>query len=224
MKQSETIFVKRSQVNFAPYNPRKKDKKVIDSLKRNFKKVGFLGGVIWNKTTGNLVGGHKRVETLDLINGYDGTEITDYELKVEMVELDLKTEKEQNIYLNNKKQQGETDFELMATLINEIDLENAGIDEQDIEIIEALVPDFNFGDNESIKNDINNISTDKQGKDYVKDIKKSIKSGIGGSQLPTHFTVTFRSYDDKAEFLEGIGINGDETIITSDRFLKRLGD
>lgn len=224
MKQSETIFVKRSQVNFAPYNPRKKDKKVIDSLKRNFKKVGFLGGVIWNKTTGNLVGGHKRVETLDLINGYDGTEITDYELKVEMVELDLKTEKEQNIYLNNKKQQGETDFELMATLINEIDLENAGIDEQDIEIIEALVPDFNFGDNESIKNDINNISTDKQGKDYVKDIKKSIKSGIRGSQLPTHFTVTFRSYDEKAEFLEGIGINGDETIVTADKFLKRLGE
>lgn len=224
MKQSETIFIKRNQIQFAAYNPRKKDKKVIDSLKKNFKKVGFLGGIIWNKTTGNLVGGHKRVEALDLINGYTGTEETDYEIKVEMVELDLKTEKEQNIYLNNKKQQGETDFELMATLINDIDIQNAGLDEMDIEIIEMLVPDFTFGNNEIFKEAIKDISPDKQGKEYVKDLKQQIKSGVGSSQLPTHFTVTFRSYDDKAEFLEGIGINGDETIITSDRFLKRLGD
>lgn len=224
MKQSETIFVNRSQVKFAAYNPRKKDKKVIESLKKNFKKVGFMGGIIWNKTTGNLVGGHKRLETLDLINGYNGTEQTDYELKVEMVELDLKTEKEQNIYLNNKKQQGENDFELMATLINEIDVESAGLDEMDIEIIETLVPDFTFGNNEIFKDAIREISEDKQGKDYVKDLKKQIKTDIGSTQLPTHFTVTFRNYDEKAEFLEGIGINGDETIITSDKFLKRLSD
>lgn len=223
MKQSETIFINRSKIQFAPYNPRKKDKKVIDSLKKNFKKVGFMGGIIWNKTTSNLVGGHKRVETLDLINGYDGTIETDYELKVECVELDLKTEKEQNIYLNNKKQQGETDFELMAILVNEIDIDNAGIDDQDIEIIEALVPNFEFGKNEDIKNDISELSYDER-KENMKKLKKDIKGGVGESQQSTHFTITFKNYDDKAEFLESIGINGDDTIVTSDKFLNRLND
>lgn len=223
MKQSETIFIKRSKIQFAPYNPRKKDKKVIDSLKRNFKKVGFMGGIIWNKLTCNLIGGHKRVETLDLINGYDGTELTDYDIKVECVELDLKTEKEQNIYLNNKKQQGETDFELMAVLISEIDIENAGIDEQDIEIIEAIVPNFEFGKNEDIKIGIEELSYNEK-KENIKSLKNNIKSGIRENQQSTHFTITFRSYDEKAEFLEGIGINGDETIISSDKFLKRLND
>jgi len=142
---------------------------------------------------------------------------------VECVELDLKTEKEQNIYLNNKKQQGETDFELMAILINEIDIDNAGIDEQDIEIIEALVPDFEFGRNDEIKKDIEELSYDER-KANMKSLKKDIKGGINENQQSTHFTITFRSYDDKAEFLESIGINGDDTIVTSDKFLNRLND
>ena len=58
----------------------------------------------------------------------------------------------------------------------------------------------------------------------MKSLKKDIKGGISESQQSTHFTITFRSYDDKAEFLESIGINGDDTIITSDKFLKRLND
>ena len=40
--------------------------------------------------------------------------------------------------------------------------------------------------------------------------------------MNTHFIVTFKTYDEKAEFLESIGINGDDTYITSDVFLKRI--
>jgi len=223
MKQSETIILNRSQVNFAPYNPRKKDKKVIESLKKNFKKVGFLGGIIWNKTTGNLVGGHKRMETLDLIYNYDGTKEKDYDIKVEMVEFDLKTEQEQNIYLNNKKQQGETDFELMSKLIEVIDIDSAGLDIQDIEIIEALVPDFEFGKKDDIQNDISELNKESN-KKSIKELKKNIKNNVGGSQMATHFTITFKTYEEKAEFLESIGINGDETIITSTKYLDRLNN
>lgn len=223
MKQSETIILNRSQVNFAPYNPRKKDKKVIESLKKNFKKVGFLGGIIWNKTTGNLVGGHKRMETLDLIYNYDGTKEKDYDIKVEMVEFDLKTEQEQNIYLNNKKQQGETDFELMSKLIEVIDIDSAGLDIQDIEIIEALVPDFEFGKKDDIQNDISELNKESN-KKAIKELKKNIKNNVGGSQMATHFTITFKTYEEKAEFLESIGINGDETIITSTKYLDRLNN
>ncbi len=155
LKQSETIFIERSKINFAAYNPRKKDQKVVDSLKANFKKVGFLGGIIWNKTTSNLVGGHKRVEALDLIHNYTGEK--DYTIKVECIELDEKTEKEQNIYLNNKRQQGRDDLELMAVLIEEIDIESAGLTELDIEAIQIAVPTFDYGRNNEIFEDLESI-------------------------------------------------------------------
>ena len=41
IKQSESLIIKRSKINFAPYNPRKEDKKVVEELKKNFKRVGF---------------------------------------------------------------------------------------------------------------------------------------------------------------------------------------
>lgn len=224
IKQSETVIIKRSQISFAPYNPRKKDKKVVEALKRNFKKVGFLGGIQWNATTGNLIGGHKRTEALDLVYDYDGTDETDYDIKVEKIELTEKQEKEQNIFLNNKRVQGEMDYEMMAVLVQEIDIEEAGLDNYDINIIESIVPDFNFGDNKKIKEDIEDTRTTQEKKDNIKDLKKNIKNGISNNQQVSYFVVTFKNYDDKAEFLEGIGINGDDIYITGEKFVSRLND
>lgn len=219
IKQSETIFIKRSQVHFAPYNPRKKNPKVVNELKRNFKKVGFLGGIVWNEETGNLVGGHKRVEALDLINGYDGK--NDYDIKVEKVNLDDKTEKEQNIFLNNKRVQGETDYELLSKLLPDIEKENAGIDDYDIDIVKSIVPDFNFGDNEIIQNDFKELKGDKE---QIKKLKKDIKKQTSNNQQSFYFVVTFDSNDDKCEFLESIGINGDNVYITSKEFITKLNE
>lgn len=225
IKQSETVVIKRSQINFSAYNPRKKDPKVVEALKKNFKKVGFLGGIQWNETTGNLIGGHKRTEALDLIYNYDGTPETDYDIKVESIQLTEKQEKEQNIFLNNKRVQGETDFRLMAELIQDIDIEEAGLETYDIEYIETIVPNFQFAKNEDIKKDIEDLRTNDEKKEDIKKLKNDIKNNIGSNvHTETYFVITFKTYDEKAEFLEGIGINGDDIYITSDKFLKRLND
>lgn len=226
IKQSETVFIKRSQVNFAAYNPRKANPKVVDALKKNFKKVGFMGGIQWNETTGNLIGGHKRTEALDLIHGYDGTQNTDYEIKVEKIQLTEKQEKEQNIFLNNKRVQGETDFRLMAELIEDIDIDAAGLEEYDIEYIETLVPDFKFGSNTDIVEEIKSLKDDtNSGKDYVKDLKSKIKGDISNTtHHASYIVITFPTYDEKADFLSGIGINEDDIYITSDKFFKRLNE
>ena len=226
IKQSETVFIKRSQVNFAAYNPRKANPKVVDALKKNFKKVGFMGGIQWNETTGNLIGGHKRTEALDLIHGYDGTDNTDYEIKVEKIQLTEKQEKEQNIFLNNKRVQGETDFKLMAELIEEIDIDAAGLEEYDIEYIETLVPDFKFGKNNDIVDDINELKNDlNSGKDYVKNLKNSIKGDISNTtHRASYIVITFPTYDEKADFLSVIGVNEDDIYITSEKFFKRLNE
>lgn len=220
-KQSETRVIKRSQIKFASYNPRKENKKVVDELKKNFKRVGFLGGIVWNELTGNLVGGHKRVMALDIINNYTGE--NDYDIKVEVVQLDDKTEKEQNIFLNNKRVQGEMDYELLASILPEINIENTGLDNYDIGIIETIVPDFTLGNNEEIINDNENLKVDyDKRKEDIKNLKKNIKNGISENQSATHFTVTFKTYNDKAEFLESIGINGDDVFITGEKFKERI--
>lgn len=220
IKQSETVIINRSQINFAQYNPRKRDEKVIDLLKKNFKKVGFLGGIVWNEQTGNLVGGHKRVETLDIIYGYPAN---DYEIKVEKISVDLKTEKEQNVFLNNRNAQGEMDYELLSEMIKDIDISNAALTDRDISIMDSIVPDFDMGDNLAILSDYGILKerTDEE-KRQTKENRKKMKSETSDKRMPFYFTVTFDSYMEKAEYLESIGINGDSIYITSSEFLKNI--
>lgn len=223
LKQSETVTIKRSLIHFAAYNPRKKNKEVVEALKANFKKVGFLGGIAWNKTTGNLIGGHKRLEALDLIFDYDGTHEKDYDVKVEKIELDEKTEKEQNIFLNNKRVQGEMDMELLAVMLPEIDIKATGLEQYDLELITATVPNFQFGDNSKIKADVKELNVNSaESKEKIKALKKSIAAGVKTDQTATHFTVTFATYVAKAEYLESMGINGDTTLLSAERFFKAL--
>ena len=85
-KGSETIIIKRSEIALNPFNPKNHSDEEINLQKKNLKKVGFLGGIVWNKTTGRLLDGHRRIKALDLINKYDGT--NDYEIKVECAEFD----------------------------------------------------------------------------------------------------------------------------------------
>jgi hypothetical protein len=224
IKQSETIVVKRSQINFASYNPRKKDPKVIEALKKNFKKVGFLGGIVWNQRSGNLVGGHKRVETLDIIHGYnEETKENDYEIKVEAIDVDDKTEKEQNIFLNNKRVQGETDYEMLALIIPDIDIESTGLTDYDLKMVESLVPDFEMGSNDFILENTKELKQDYEAKkEHVKNLKKEIQNNVKDIHSASYFVVTFDTALRKGEFLERLGINSDTIYITGDDFMDKL--
>ena len=103
----------------ADYNPRK-DLKPGDAeyekLKRSIEQFGYVEPVIWNKTTGFVVGGHQRLKVL-LDMG-----ITEVECVV--VEMDAETEKALNIALN--KISGEWDKDKLALLI--ADLQGADFD------------------------------------------------------------------------------------------------
>ena len=99
IKQSETVEIMRSQITLNPYNPKRHSDKQVSEQKKNLQRVGYLGGVTWNATTGNLVDGHRRIKAMDLINKYDGTPETDYPVKVEKVAFDDKQEKEQMTFM-----------------------------------------------------------------------------------------------------------------------------
>lgn len=136
IRQPESKEVKRSSINFANYNPRRITEEARKKLKANLKRVGLLGGIVWNETTGNLVSGHQRVSVIDEVNKYDpGTQENDYLLRVEVVHLDEKSEKEQNLFMNNRSVQGEFDDEMLKKMFDGIDYTLAGFDDFDLDLM-----------------------------------------------------------------------------------------
>jgi len=102
------------QLNPAAYNPRK-DLKPGDpeykKLKRSMQEFGYVEPIVWNKRTGNIVGGHQRYKVL-LDMGMS-------EVDCVVVDLDETKEKALNLALN--KIQGDWDENKLAELIAELD-------------------------------------------------------------------------------------------------------
>ena len=61
----EVKTISRSEIKNAEYNPRVMDDNAKKRLKAALKKHGLVSALTWNKRTGNLVGGHQRLEQLD---------------------------------------------------------------------------------------------------------------------------------------------------------------
>ena len=103
----------------ADYNPRK-DLKPGDAeyekLKRSIEQFGYVEPVIWNQTTGRVVGGHQRLKVL--------MDMGMTEVDCVVVEMDEDKEKALNIALN--KISGDWDKDKLALLI--ADLQGADFD------------------------------------------------------------------------------------------------
>lgn len=101
----------------ADYNPRK-DLKPGDAeyekLKRSIEQFGYVEPVIWNKTTGRVVGGHQRLKVL--------IDMGINEVDCVVVEMDENKEKALNVALN--KISGEWDKDKLALLITDLQAED----------------------------------------------------------------------------------------------------
>lgn len=149
IKQPESREIQRSQINFANYNPRKITPEARKKLKANLRRVGILGGIVWNEETGNLVSGHQRVSVIDEVNKYNpDTNENDYLIRVEAVLMDEKTEKEQNIFMNNRNVQGDFDSDMLKELLDGIDYNLAGLDDFDLNMLGIGDIDINIGNDD----------------------------------------------------------------------------
>ena len=102
--------VKIENLNFSVYNPRKElrqEDEAYQALARSIDKFGYIDPVIWNKRTGNVVGGHQRLRVL--------IDKGEAEVYVSIVDLDDEQEKALNIALN--KITGEWDEEKLSALL-----------------------------------------------------------------------------------------------------------
>lgn len=97
----------------ADYNPRKDLKpgdEEYEKLKRSLETFGYVEPVIWNKTTGRVVGGHQRLKVL--------MDMGMSEIHCVVVELSEEKEKALNVALN--KISGEWDNDKLALLLADL--------------------------------------------------------------------------------------------------------
>lgn len=135
--KSVSVELQRSQIHFASYNPRTISAESKKTLKKGIKKFGLAGGIIVNKRTGyTIVSGHQRISVLDELQKYNQeTKENDYKIRVDLVDIDEKSEKELNILTNNPNAMGEWDLESLAALIPDIDYKDAGLTDADLSMI-----------------------------------------------------------------------------------------
>jgi len=220
IKNSETIIIKRSQINLNPINPKRHTDRAVKLQEKNLKKVGFLGGIVWNRNTGNLIDGHRRIMAMDLYYKYDGA--NDYDVKVESVELDDKTEKEQLTYMavGNTK----PDIDLIAKYIGDIDpikYQDLGFDDNQIRDILAFSDDSPMIE-EPFEGMI--IGDAEARKENVKSVKERVNviAEEREKRENAFVTLSFSSYEAFISFMDIMSASPDERFIKGENVLKLI--
>lgn len=234
LKQSETRIIKRSRINLNPINPKRHSDEKVKLQKKNLQKVGFLGGIVWNETTGNLIDGHRRIKAMDLHYKYDGTSNTDYDVKVEVVNLDEKTEKEQLTYMaiGNTK----PDIDLIANYISDIDYSDVGLDIGELNDILALNLDTpSLSDSlddllsplpslDDTDDPVEDEKTYEEKKEHMKAVKQQVRENAIERQQneEAYIMLSFSSYESKDDFCDLLGISTDDKFVKGEDVLRLI--
>jgi hypothetical protein len=145
LQRFEAKTIRRRHIQNAKYNPRRIKASNRAKLNKSLDEFGLVEPLVWNAETGNLIGGHRRLEYLDAVQGTD-----DYWLTVSKIVIDAKREKALNVMLNNAAAQGEYDAVLLSKLLGELaeagTLELSGFSDVDLQRLasEAENPEAQF--------------------------------------------------------------------------------
>jgi hypothetical protein len=129
--------VHRRDLKNAPYNPRTITQDAKRRLREVIERVGLVQPIVWNKRTGNIVGGHQRIQALDALEGTQ-----DYVLTCAVVDVDEVREREINVALNAPQVCGDFDLEKLQEVLDTegLELEAAGFNLNDIMRLFGEVP------------------------------------------------------------------------------------
>lgn len=118
----------------ADYNPRKDLKpgdKEYDKLARSIEEFGYVEPIVWNRTTGNIIGGHQRLKVL-IEKGYT---------EVEVVGLELSEQEEKILNVALNKISGCWDNEKLIAVLDELqaqeEMELTGFDDWELEALKV---------------------------------------------------------------------------------------
>lgn len=238
---SESVELKRSQIHFAEYNPRTISDEGKKALRRSIKRYGVVGGIVVNKQTGyTIVGGHQKVAVLDEFNKYNPeTKENDYSLRVELIDVDLKTEKSLNVTLNNPNVGGDWDDEKMRQLIPEIDWKDAGLTDADLNMfgvdyllkteeetdianaLDDMMAEMNADHEAEMQQRKAERELERARKvAHMKDVKQQVKESAikQAEDMEAYVMLSFTDFNAKAAFMERFGYSPYEKIIKGECF------
>lgn len=206
----DTETINRQDIKNAPYNPRIMDDKAKKRLKQNIAKHGLVAALTWNKRTGNLVGGHQRLEQLDSLE-----KSKDYELTVCVVDVDEREEAALNVQLNNPSMQGEWDFDKLANMAEEFDLdlsEDMGFTESDIDFMfegdDRFSQLFETQEGENMRGDLEKVKEAR---------KQSVENLKERNNINWYTVIVFENEADRTAFMKEISIPVYEQYITEEQ-------
>lgn len=143
----------------AVYNPRKDltpEDREYQKIKRSIEEFGYVEPIIYNVTTGTVVGGHQRLKVLKEL-GY-----TD----IAVVEIEETPEREKALNLALNKIEGEWDMAALKDLLQDLDtgsieMDLTGFDDWEIEqlMTQYHVEDDPFEDDDFSEEDIEKADT-----------------------------------------------------------------
>lgn len=125
MDKITIVRKKISELKFAPYNPRKASRRILEQLKQSIKEFGYVDPIVYNKRTGHVVGGNQRLKVLKEL-GYE---------EVDVVEIDIPEDKEKLLNIALNKIQADWDIPLLKSLLRsleDVNLTIAGFSETEL--------------------------------------------------------------------------------------------
>lgn len=204
--------INRADIKNAEYNPRIMDKEAKKRLKAGLKKHGLVSALTWNKRTGNLVGGHQRLEQLDALE-----KDKNYSLDVCVIDVDEKEEAILNVQLNNPSMQGDWDLDKLALITEEYDcnFEEMGFTQLDI--------DFLYDGDERFTSmyETPEAQEAKRGLDEVKKARQQGKERMQErGSINWYSVIIFENEKAKEEFYRKINVPISEETLTVDQIMR----
>lgn len=235
--KSESVELNRSAIHLAGYNPRKLSDESRKTLKRGIKKFGLVGGIVVNKRTGlTVVSGHQRLSVMDELQKYPEN---DYKIRVDMIDVDEKQEKELNILMNNLNAQGTWDFDALAQIVPDIDWKDAGLTDADLNMIGV---DYLLKTEEerSIADALSDMMSpvteqkeaDKAAKQldhaekvaHMKEVKQQVKESAQkqAENMDAYVMLSFDTYEAKTAFMARFGYDSDMKFVKGEVFSDQI--
>ena len=206
--------IDRSKIKNAPYNPRQIDKDSADRLRRSISEHGLVDLPIWNIRTGNLVGGHQRIKQLDALEGRK-----DYELMVNVIDVDEREEAQINAKLNNADLQGDWDFDKLAEMAEQFDLDFDDMGFSELSVDMMFDGDDRFSallDNDEVNGAMADMGEIKAARQRIRDDSAEKDS------INFYATLVFHTDTAKKRFMQAISINPWEQYVTLEQVLRVL--
>ena len=204
--------ISRADIQNAEYNPRIMDKEAKKRLKKNLAENGLVSAITWNKRTGNIVGGHQRLEQLDALE-----KNKDYSLDVCVVDVDERTEAKLNVILNNPSTQGDWDLDKLAYITEAFEV---GFDEMGFTKLDV---DFMFDGDERFTELFETPEAEevKTGLAEVKEARAKSKERMQEkNNINFYSVIVFEDEEAKKDFYRKINVPISEEYLTADKILR----